>query len=98
MIHSLLFGAIGGASLTIGVVGSLLYSIRLRDAETAEGRRTAWLLLGSSLATVLIGLTFLLAGWRSDLDSWMRLVFYAALAASVACMACATFGRRHSHP
>lgn len=98
MMHSLLFGAVGGASLAVGVAGGLLYSIRLRDAETAEERRRAWLLLASSLATILIGVTFLLAGWRSDLDTWLRPVFYAALAASLACMAYATFGRRHSHP
>lgn len=98
MVHSLLFGAVGGASLAIGVAGGLLYSIRLRDAETMEGRRRAWFLLVSSLATILIGVMFLLAGWHSDLDTWVRPVFYTALAVSLTGMAYATFGRRHSHP
>ena len=97
-MHSLLFGAVGGASLVIGVVGTALYSAMRRVAETAEQRRKAWLLLGSSLGTILAGVAFLLQGWRSDLDTWLRPVCYAALAGSLFCMASAMFRRRHSHP
>lgn len=97
-MHSLLFGALGGASLVIGVVGTALYSAMRRDAETAEERRKAWLLVASSLGTILAGVTFLLEGWRSDLDTWLLPVFYAALAGSLFCMANAMFRRRHSHP
>jgi O-antigen/teichoic acid export membrane protein len=98
MMRSLLFGALGGASLILGITGAGLYFAMLRNAEIAEVRRRAWLLLASSLCTILIGVTFLLSGWRSDLDTWLQPIFFAALVVSLACMAKAVFRRRHSYP
>lgn len=97
-MHSLTFAIAGGAGVLIGMAGAVLYPVMLRGAQTAEDRRKAWLLLASSLGTILAGATFLLREWRGGLDAWLRPVLYAALAGSLLCMARAMFGRRHSHP
>ena len=100
MDRTLIFGAIGGASLALGLLGTLVFVRLLRDVDTGrEQRWKARLLLAASLLTLLNGVIFLLNGWRSDLGTWLWPAFYTALAASLTLMATALWGRRRqSHP